>query len=349
MITFFASPTGAAFTLGVLGFLLSLGLTPLCRDAFRTLGILDYPDELRKVHTTPVPRAGGIAIALSYGVACLAGYVYFRPAALFPPSLPIAMGALIVLTAGLVDDVRGLSAKWKLAMSLVAGVVAWTGGVRVSGIGGFAMQDWVSLLITVAWLACCTNAFNLIDGLDGLSTGLGLFATVTMVVAGLLQHNTALVILTLPLAGCLVAFLRYNFSPASVFLGDSGSLLIGFLLGCYGAVWSQKSATLIGMIAPLLALAVPLMDTGMAILRRSRHHRHIFTADREHLHHQLLDLGFTHQGAVLLLYAVCVLAAFLSLLHTMYDQSQVTGAIILVFCTASWWGVRRLRRRGARA
>lgn len=340
-----ASPATAALVLGTSGFLLTLCITPLFRELFRRLGIIDRPDQLRKIHLTPVPRAGGAAIAFAYGLVSMAGYLFFRPVALFPPSLPIAAGALIMLATGLIDDARGLGARTKLTMSLAAGLVAWMGGVRVTGVAGFEMPLWASLLITLAWLACCTNAFNLIDGLDGLSTGLGLLATLTMVVAGLLQHNSPLVILTVPLAGCLIAFLRYNFNPASVFLGDSGSLLIGFLLGCYGAVWSQKAATLIGVLAPMVALAVPLLDTVLAVVRRAMRGQHIFQADREHVHHRLLDMGFTHQGAVMLLYGACSIAAVLALVYSMYDQGRVAGAVVLAFSIASWILLSRLQRR----
>src|SRR5207302_8185636 len=127
----------------------------------------------------------------------------------------------------------------------------------------------LSVPITVFWLLACTNAFNLIDGVDGLAAGVGLFATITMLLAALLQNNVPLALATVPLAGALPGFLRYNFNPATIFLGDSGSLLIGFLLGAYGLIWSQKSTTLIGMTAPMMALAIPLLDTGLAIVRRA--------------------------------------------------------------------------------
>ena len=120
--------------------------------------------------------------------------------------------------------------------------------------------------LSILWLVGCTNAFNLIDGLDGLAAGVGLFATITMLLAAFANHNLQLALVTMPLAGALIGFLRYNFNPASVFLGDCGSLLIGFLLGCYGVMWSQKSATLLGMTAPLMALAIPLLDAALSII-----------------------------------------------------------------------------------
>src|SRR5947208_10567281 len=166
-------------------------------------------------------------------------------------------------------------------------------GVNVSGVAGFAAHGWWSFPITVGWLVVCSNAFNLIDGMDGLATGVGLFAAFTTLAAALLQNNALLALATAPLVGALLAFLRYNFNPASIFLGDCGSLTIGFLLGCFAAVWSQKSATLLGMTAPVMALSVPLLDTGIAVVRRFLRRQPIFSADRNHLHHRLLDRGFS--------------------------------------------------------
>src|SRR5437764_1589081 len=134
---------------------------------------------------------------------------------------------------------------------------------------------------------------NLIDGLDGLASGIGLFASATALLAALLQNNIALAYATVPLVGCLLGFLRFNFNPATIFLGDCGSLFIGFLLGCYGVLWSQKSATILGMTAPLMALSIPLLDTTIAIIRRFVRQQPIFSGDRDHIHHRLLDRGLT--------------------------------------------------------
>ena len=158
----------------------------------------------------------------------------------------------------------------------MAACIAYAVGVQVSGIAGYLAPGWLSLPLTVLWLVACTNAFNLIDGVDGLASGVGLLAAFTTLAAALLQNNAALALATAPLVGALLAFLRYNFNPASIFLGDSGSLTIGFVLGCFGAIWSQKSATLLGMTAPLMALSIPLLDTALAVVRRFLRHQPIF-------------------------------------------------------------------------
>jgi UDP-GlcNAc:undecaprenyl-phosphate GlcNAc-1-phosphate transferase len=332
--------------LAVSSFAFSLLLTPLCRDFFLRIGILDHPDRQRKLHQRPIPRLGGIPIAVAY-VAAFGVLVCspLRARWIVTQNLPFIWGLLpaagIIFLTGLIDDIRGLRPWQKLAGQFAGACLAYWAGVHIQGIAGFSMQTWWSFPITVGWLLVCTNAFNLIDGLDGLATGVGLFATVTSLLAAVLQSNLSLAFATAPLVGCLLGFLRYNFNPASIFLGDSGSLLIGFLLGCYGVLWTQKSSTLLGVTAPLMVLALPLFDTGLAILRRFVRGRPIFGADRDHIHHRLLDRGLTPRHVALLLYGVCGLAAacslFLSVLHR-----DFAGLIILIFCAASWFGIRYL-------
>ena len=196
-------------------------------------------------------------------------------------------------------------------------------------------------MVTVIWLVGCANAFNLIDGMDGLAAGVGFVATVTMLIAALTQSNLPLALATMPLAGCLLGFLRYNFNGASVFLGDSGSLLIGFMLGCYGALWSEKSVTLV-------ALTVPLAGRFHSADRRDSFdsppipaQSPIFQADRGHIHHRLLDLGLSPKNAVLTMYGICALVAVLSLLASAL-HNQLSGLIVIVFGGAVWIGIRQL-------
>jgi len=161
-------------------------------------------------------------------------------------------------------------------------------------------------------------------------------------VAALMEKNMALAMATLPLAGCLLGFLCYNFNPATIFLGDSGSLLIGFLLGCYGIIWTQKSATLLGMTAPLMALSLPLLDVGLAIARRVLRKQPIFTADRGHIHHRLLDRGMSPKKAVVLLYGICSIVALFSLFESVVHNNAVSSVIVLLFCAVAWIGIQYL-------
>jgi UDP-GlcNAc:undecaprenyl-phosphate GlcNAc-1-phosphate transferase len=330
--------------LGCVSFGLSLLLTPFTRDLFRRWGVMDQPDTLRKHHERAIPHAGGVAIAIAFVFSfILLSFFDLRGGNVVQDGLPFALrlmpAALLIFGVGLCDDIFGLKPWHKLAGEVVAACAAYWAGVHVSGFGGYVFPSWWSLPLTIGWLVLCTNAVNLIDGVDGLAAGVGLFATSTMLLAALLQDNFPLAIATVPLVGCLLGFLRYNFNPATVFLGDSGSLFVGFLLGCYGVLWSQKSATILGMTAPLMALSIPLIDTGLAIVRRFLRRQPIFSADRGHIHHRLLDQGMTARKVSLILYALCGLAAVFSLFMA---SEQYEGLIIVVFCATAWIGVQHL-------
>lgn len=325
-----------------ISFLACLFLTPLVRVWSQRHGLVDRPNTKRKLHTTPTPRTGGIAIALSY----LAALVLFLLSPLNGASsvnVSFALGLLpavaVVFVVGLLDDLVGLRSWEKLSGQIVAAGMAYAGGVQVVGVAGLAAAGWWTLPITIGWLVVCSNAFNLIDGMDGLATGVGLFAAFTTLAAALLQNNALLALATAPLVGSLLAFLRYNFNPASIFLGDCGSLAIGFLLGCLGALWSQKSATLLGMTAPVIALSVPLLDAGISIARRFVRRQPIFTADRNHLHHRLLDRGLSPRQVALVLYGVCGLAAAFSLLQTL-PHNRFDGLLLVAFCAVVWVGLQ---------
>jgi UDP-GlcNAc:undecaprenyl-phosphate/decaprenyl-phosphate GlcNAc-1-phosphate transferase len=336
------------FTLGALAVVLALVLTPLVRDYVGKLGFLDHPDGVRKKHAAPIPRVGGIAIVLSYvitfAIALALPFTYTEHLhRSLPDIVPLALVGSVVFLTGLLDDLIGLAA-WQKLMGIVgASVLAYFANVRVDIhlMHGLPQWPWLGFVVTVIWLVGCANAFNLIDGMDGLAAGVGLVAAVTMLVAALTQSNLPLALATMPLAGCLLGFLRYNFNGASVFLGDSGSLLIGFMLGCYGALWSEKSVTLVALTVPLLAVSIPLIDVVLSILRRYLRNRPIFQADRGHIHHRLLDLGLSPKNAVLTMYGICAVVAVLSLLASAL-HNQFSGLIVIVFGGAVWIGIRQL-------
>jgi len=335
------------FPLALVSCLLSLIATPFCRDFARRRGILDKPDFDRKVHVIGTPRIGGVPVILSYVAAyllllasplnagvVLAGHIGFVTK-VFP-------AVALVFATGLIDDLIGLT-WWQKLLGQIAGALwAYWAGVRILGIGAYAASDaWWTLPLTVGWLVACCNAFNLIDGVDGLAAGVGLLATLTTFLAGILHNNVQLALATLPLAGALIGFLRYNFNPASIFLGDCGSLSIGFLLGAYAVIWSQKSATVLALTAPVVTLAIPLLEMTLSIARRYLRNRPIFSADRGHIHHRLLAKGLTPRRVALLLYACCGVAAAVSLLQSMLDQ-QFAGLAVVLFCGAAWFGIQHL-------
>jgi UDP-GlcNAc:undecaprenyl-phosphate GlcNAc-1-phosphate transferase len=324
---------------------LSIVLTPVVRITSQRLGLLDHPDSARKPDYRPIPRVGGVAVMLAFVLS----YFFWSLTPLngiwtihhnLPLILKLIPAVALVFLIGLLDDLIALNAWWKFAGQIVAALIAYFAGVHVVGFSGAAFtQWWWTLPATVLWLVACTNAINLIDGIDGLAAGLSLVATVSMLLGAALNHDVLLAFATVPLAGCLLGFLRYNFNPASVYLGDSGSLFIGFLLGCYGVLSSQKSATILGMTAPLIALSIPLLDTGLAIVRRFLRRQPIFSADRGHIHHRLLDRGLTPRRTALLLYAIAAVAAMFSLAMA---NNHLEIPVILVFGVATWLGIQRL-------
>lgn len=334
------------FDLGCVAFLLALLLTPPIRGRAIRFGLVDRPCG-RKIHDRPIPRVGGVAIMGAYALSCV--FIIFAPyfdvsidlnagmaraAALFP-------AVALVFCTGLLDDVFNIRPWQKLIGQVAAALVAHMNGFGIYVFRDYALGETASLLITVAWLVGCSNALNLVDGMDGLATGIALFASATSLVAALVHNSLEMALVTAPLVGALIGFLRYNFNPASIFLGDSGSLTIGFLLGCYGALWSHKSATLLAMSAPLIAYSIPLLEMLLSISRRFLRRQPIFGADRRHMHHLLLARGLTTRRAVLLLYACSAAAAIFALLFDLLPGS--TGILLLIVIgVIVWMGIKEL-------
>jgi UDP-GlcNAc:undecaprenyl-phosphate GlcNAc-1-phosphate transferase len=321
-------------------FLIAIVLTPIVRDIFRSYNMVDRPGK-RKIHAYPIPRVGGIAIAIAYGVALLTAPSGGAAAA--PSVWKLLPGATLVFLTGLLDDFFTLKPVFKIAGVVVAASLVFFSGLHIGDLAGQPVAVWLDYPLTVFWLLLTANALNLIDGLDGLCAGMGLVATLTLFAAAMLRHNLPLAHATFPLVGALLGFLIYNINPATVFLGDSGALLIGFLLGCYGMIWTQKASTLLSMLVPLLALSIPLLDVSLSVLRRLLRNQPIFTADRRHIHHRLLDRGFSARQAVWVLYLFATLAAALALLASsrLGGKSQIVA--IVVFCVAAGIGIRQLR------
>jgi len=282
-------------------------LTPLVRSEARQRGWLDHPDGGRKLHKVPVPRLGGLAV---YGGFALGAGVVL---ALRPPPTSDGRGllhllgaSLLVLGVGLFDDVRGARPGLKLGVQTLAALYLYSSGYAIRSLsdptGGDPLAlGPLALPLTLLWFVAVSNAFNLIDGLDGLASGVALFATTTLFVAAVLNRHWETALLAAALAGALLGFLRYNTSPASIFLGDSGSLFVGFALAGLAVRGHMKSSTAIAVAAPLLALALPLVDAVIAVMRRLLGGRRVFEADGDHIHHRLLRRGPSPQRAVVLL------------------------------------------------
>lgn len=328
--------------------LVSYFLTPFVRDFFGFLVIVDKPDA-RKVHTRAIPRIGGIPLAISYVMACVALLLLHLRwkdlLSLHDPTIQLIMRLLpaivLIFATGLVDDFRGLKPWQKLLGELIAGSYACWIGVRLSTPYGFSGPTILIDVLSVLWLVFCANAINLIDGIDGLATGVALLASVSLLMAAVIHHHPELALAIAPFIGGLFGFLCYNFNPASVFLGDSGSLLVGFLLGCYGLMWNLHSSTGLGMAAPLIALAFPATEVLLSIVRRFLRQRPIFGPDRNHIHHRMLSKGHSQKRAVLSLYGVSALAGLLAVMQTVL-QPRLATVVLLLFLTVAYLGFRYL-------
>jgi UDP-GlcNAc:undecaprenyl-phosphate GlcNAc-1-phosphate transferase len=339
------------FFVFVAALLVSVTLTRWVRDYSIARGWTSIPSLDRHVHTCPVPRLGGAAIFLTlWCMVLLAHWLpgHFGTREFILPHLIIKIlgPATIIFLLGLADDIWGVSAYVKFAVEAGAAVLLFCSGFGISHLSllaGHPHLGWlVGLPLTILWILWITNAFNLIDGLDGLAAGSALFSTLVNCVVAILFHNEGIIFLTLALAGAIVGFLRYNFNPASIFLGDCGSLLIGFLLGAVALAGSQKAPTVVAVAIPIVSLGLPILDVAVAVIRRFLSCKRIFGADREHIHHKLLRRGISHRQAVLVLYGVS--ACFgLSSLFLLHPASAAVATVLTVVGIGVLIGVQQLR------
>lgn len=326
---------------------LSLVLTPFARWAGRRFGILAMP-AARNIHVTPMPRSGGLALFLTF-MACLP-----LAAALLPPAAVavlggrtmgyVLLGAALVFAVGFADDKWTLPSKLKLLAQVAAASIAYYGGARITSFalpGLFVVQfDVSSYLVTVFWFVLLINAINLIDGLDGLAAGVVFFASAVQAGLAVMRGEPHTAALFAVLAGATLGFLRYNFNPASLFLGDGGSYFLGYMLAALsvsGSVKSQVGATL---LMPVIALGVPLLDTITAPLRRFMRGRDMFEPDKRHVHHKLLSRGWSQRQVVLFLYGITIFLA-LSALVLVNLRNVPAGLFLLVVGGALVFLVRK--------
>lgn len=305
-------------------FLLSILLTPLIKKLAFFIGATDRPSQ-RKVHQTIMPRLGGLAIFLSF----MAGMILLRPE--FQSSVAILLGCLIMVITGICDDLFELSAKVKLLGQLAAAItVVFLGDLQVVFInlpfGGQLQFGLLSIPLTILWIVGITNAINLIDGLDGLAAGVSSIALISISGMAMLQGNVYVVAVGLVVLASTLGFLFYNFHPASIFMGDTGALFLGFIISVLSLL-GFKNVTFISFVIPIMILGVPISDTFFAILRRIIHKKPLSAPDKSHLHHCMLRMGFTHRQTVLLIYAM---SAFFGLVAVIYSQARLGGALLLI-------------------
>ena len=310
----------------------ALVLTPLVARLGRAMKLVDHPG-LRKVHSTAVPRIGGVAILLSMLiptilVMALDNTVGSAFREIQTKVIVILGAATFVLLMGLVDDVRGLRARTKLLLQVMAAAAVCAAGVRIEA---FAVGDlftlsfgWLAWPITILWIVSITNAVNLIDGLDGLAAGISAVACGVIAVFAVSSGQTVMAVLMLALLGSLMGFLYFNFNPAKIFMGDCGSQFLGFVIGAASVMCASKSAALVGLALPALALGVPIFDTLFSMVRRILHRHSVFSPDRGHFHHRLLKMGLRQRHVVLIIYGVTALVAGLGMfMMATRDESTV--------------------------
>ena len=334
----------------VLAFMIALGMaliiTPGVIAFARRTGALDKPDA-RKVHARPIPRIGGIGIYAAFMVSILVQLLFVDLTPEYMMSLiGLMVGGTIVVAIGIIDDYCDLPAKVKLLGQIIAAAVLVVAfDVRIDFItdplGDFIYLEWFAIPTTIFWVVGLTNTVNLIDGLDGLAAGVSSIAAITIFLVAMEEGIPFVAMLTAALAGAAVGFLYYNFNPARIFMGDTGSMFLGFMLAGISVVGAVKSAATIALIVPILALGLPILDTTFAIVRRARNHRPIFKPDKGHLHHRLLAHGFTQKQAVLLMYVVSGLFGLCALALTVVSPQAAT-LIILIVAAAVFIGARKL-------
>src|SRR5215831_5489888 len=289
-------------------------LTPLLRRLCERYRLLDSSLDQRRIHQKAVPRLGGVAIFVSI-VLALASIVFLHNGVtqnLRPELKAVAavlVCGLLVLLLGVYDDIRGANASIKLVSLAAIAVLFYALGGRIDGLsvpffGQITLHPIFGLGLTVLWVVGIANAFNLIDGVDGLATGSALFSSLVLVTVSLIQGKESVAVIALVLTGALAGFLRYNFNPASIFLGDSGSLFVGFSLAALSLQGSQKASTAVAVAIPILAFGLPVVDTSVTVARRLLSGKPIFVGDREHIHHMLLARGWSQRRVALSLYAV---------------------------------------------
>lgn len=339
----------ALFLIATIG---SLVITPLMRRFCERFRLLDFPGDKRRVHVKAIPRLGGVAVFLSCALALstlpfvdnlLTQTLRSQVSDLFLAFVP----ATLVFLLGVYDDLRGANAVVKfVTLGLIATLFFVLGGrvdaLSVPLVGTVHLPLVVSYIVTLLWLVGIANAFNLIDGMDGLASGAALFASLVILVVSVAQGRPLMIVVALVLCGSLAGFLRYNFNPASIFLGDSGALFVGFTLAALSVLGTQKAATAVAVVVPILAFGFPMVDTAMTMGRRLVSRHPVFEGDDEHIHHMLLARGWSQRKVALVLYGVCASFGLAALIFPA-TGSKVTGVVLFVISVAVIIAVGHLR------
>ena len=343
--------TNSIATIFGIAFISTVLATPAAKWLGTQLGLVDNPDNYRKIHKNAIPLGGGIAVFFGFVVPILFS-VRFSDVNQFLPQdatdmiVMLIVGGSTALLMGLADDLRNLKARWKIVFQILAALLAYSGGFRIDSIsspfGASIELGYIGFLVTMLWFLVCMNAINLADGLDGLSAGIGFIVSLTLLGVNIAAGNTLGILLNACLSGALLGFLIFNFNPASIFLGDSGSMFIGFLVAAISLLTKNKAETATALLIPLMALGLPIYDMAIAIVRRWAGRNPISVADKRHIHHSLLSLGFSHRETVVVLYCISIALCLASVIMVL-TRSQYSALILVLLVLAIIIGTRVLK------
>ena len=312
--------------------LISLMATPIVRKLAFKIGAVDVPKDDRRVHKKAMPLMGGLAIF----AAVIISVLIFLP--LDRTTFSILIGGTLIVISGIIDDLKDMSPKVKLLFQISAGIVLILGGIKVDFITNPFTSDssllylrWLSIPITLFWVVGITNTVNLIDGLDGLAAGVAMISSVSLMLVANKFGYTEITIISAIVAGSCLGFLPFNFNPAKIFMGDTGALFLGFMLAAISIEGVMKSVATIAVIVPILILGVPIFDTTFAIFRRLLNGQSIMAADKGHLHHRLLNKGFSQKKTVLILYAISSTFGLFAFLIAKANSRQAVYLSVALF------------------
>ena len=318
----------------VISFGFSFAATPLVTRLAYRIGALDIPKDGRRMHKKPIPRIGGLAIVFGFLVAVLAFSMSYNR-----QMVATLIGAAVVVVMGVIDDCKDLNAKLKFVIQILAAlIVVLGGGIRINVFTNpnflanspyVVLPEWLSVAVSVLWIVFITNAVNFIDGLDGLAAGVSAIMSVSWVFISIRVGEYSIALFGIALMGACFGFLPFNFNPAKIFMGDTGSTFLGFMLATLSIQGVFKSYAVISFAVPLLILGLPLFDASFAMIRRILTGKSPMTADRGHLHHRLIDMGFSQKQTVFILYAI---SGVLGITAVLLAESGTLRALILLMC-----------------
>lgn len=311
-----------------IAFILSFFLTPIAKKLAIKLGVLDYPKDERKLHKEPIPYLGGAAI---YASAMISLLIFMDLDRL---TISIMAGGTVMFLTGLADDMKNISAKTKLLAQILAALIALWGGVKINWITNpFSSSELLFLVnlsipVTIIWIVGITNTINLIDGVDGLASGVAAIASATLMFIAAINGFHFVMIYCAILAGSSLGFLPYNFNPAKIFMGDTGSLFLGYMLAVLSIIGVMKTVTFVTIVIMVFVLGIPIFDTSFAIIRRIINKKPIMEADKGHVHHRLLDKGFSQKETVIILYVISIVFGAAAIFIA--DSEPLIGTFVVV-------------------